>query len=91
MLAGLADGRRGAARCVDQDRVTRHNRELEDFIGLADRHGVAPANVSGDLDLAASDGRFRARIMGAVAGQESEKKSERVKREREQAARRGVP
>jgi hypothetical protein len=58
---------------------------------LADRHGVALANVSGDTDLSTPDGRFKARIMGAVARQESEKKGERMRREAEQAARRGVP
>src|SRR5262249_46334926 len=47
-------------------------------------------NVSGDTDLSTSDGRFKARIMGAVARQESEKKAERVAREAEQAARLGV-
>jgi hypothetical protein len=49
------------------------------------------ANVSGDTDLSTSDGRFKARIMGAVARQESERKGERVQREAEQAARRGIP
>src|SRR5262249_32689491 len=41
--------------------------------------------------LSTSDGRFKARIMGAVARQESEKKSERQRREAEHAARRGIP
>jgi hypothetical protein len=71
--------------------LTRRPAELEAFMELADRHGVALANVSGDTDLSSSDGRFKARIMGAVARQESEKKAERVRREAEQAARRGVP
>lgn len=80
-----------AVVCVDQDRLTRHPAELESFITLADAKGVALANVSGDLDLSTSDGRFRARIMGAVARQESEKKSERIKRQKDQAAARGWP
>jgi len=91
MLADLEAGLRDAVICVDLDRLTRRPVELEAFMDLADRHGVALANVSGDTDLSTSDGRFKARIMGAVARQESEKKAERVAREHEQSARRGVP
>ena len=91
MLDDLRAGIRDAVVVVDQDRLTRHGRELEDFIELADRLDVALANVSGDVDFGTSDGRFRARIMGAVARQESEKKSERLKRQREQAALAGRP
>lgn len=91
MLDDLRAGIRDAVVVVDQDRLTRHTRELEEFIGLADDLGIPLANVSGDLDLSSSDGRFRARIMGAVARQESEKKSERLKRERDQRAAKGLP
>ena len=91
MIGDLEAGRRDAVICVDLDRLTRHPAELEHFVELADRLGVALANVSGDTDLGTSDGRFKARIMGAVARQESEKKGERVAREAEQAARRGIP
>lgn len=87
---GMQKGVYDAVLVVDQDRLTRHTRELEDFIIVADRSGTALATVSGDLDLSTSDGRFRARIMGAVARQESEKKSERLRRQRDQAAKRGV-
>jgi len=79
-----------AVLVVDQDRLTRHPRELEEFIIVADRLGVPLANVAGEVDLGSSDGRFRARIMGAVARQESEKKSERLKRQRDQQARMGL-
>jgi DNA invertase Pin-like site-specific DNA recombinase len=90
MLADIEAGLRDAVICVDLDRLTRRPAELEAFMELADRRGIALANVSGDTDLSTSDGRFKARIMGAVARQESEKKAERVAREAEQAARRGV-
>jgi DNA invertase Pin-like site-specific DNA recombinase len=90
MLADIEAGLRDAVICVDLDRLTRRPAELEVFMELADRCGIALANVSGDTDLSTSDGRFKARIMGAVARQESEKKAERVAREAEQAARRGV-
>jgi DNA invertase Pin-like site-specific DNA recombinase len=91
MLADIDVGLRDAVLCVDLDRLTRRPAELEAFMELADRQGIALANVSGDTDLSTSDGRFKARIMGAVARQESEKKAERVSREAEQAAARGVP
>jgi DNA invertase Pin-like site-specific DNA recombinase len=91
MLADIDAGTRDAVICVDLDRLTRRPAELEAFMELADRHGIALANVSGDTDLSTSDGRFKARIMGAVARQESERKGERIAREAEHAARRGVP
>ncbi len=90
MVADLEAGVVDAVLVVDQDRLTRHPRELEEFIIMADRLGVLLANVSGEIDLGTSDGRFRARIMGAVARQESEKKSERLKRQRDQQARMGL-
>jgi DNA invertase Pin-like site-specific DNA recombinase len=91
MLADIEAGCRDAVVCVDLDRLTRRPAELEAFMELADRHKISLANVSGDTDLSTSDGRFKARIMGAVARQESEKKGERVSREAQQAASRGVP
>ena len=91
MLADIEAGERDGVICVDLDRLTRRPSELEDFMDLADRCGIALANVSGDTDLSSSDGRFKARIMGAVARQESERKGERIHREAEQAAQRGVP
>jgi site-specific DNA recombinase len=91
MLCDIEDGSRDAVVCVDLDRLTRRPAELEAFMELADRYQVALANVSGDTDLSTSDGRFKARIIGAVARQESERKGERMTREAEQAARRGIP
>jgi site-specific DNA recombinase len=91
MIADLEAGRRDAVICVDQDRLTRRPVELEGFIDLAERLGVALANLPGEIDLSTADGRLRARLLSIVARQESEKKSERVTREAEQAARRGVP
>jgi DNA invertase Pin-like site-specific DNA recombinase len=89
LLDDLKNGVRDAVVVVDQDRLTRTPRELEAFIDLADANGIALASVSGEVDLSTSDGRFRARIMGTVARQESEKKSERLRRQRDQAARLG--
>jgi site-specific DNA recombinase len=90
MLKDVEAGLRDAVLTVDLDRLTRRPSELEEFIALADRKGLALANVSGDTDLSTSDGRFRARILGSVARHESEKKSERIRRQRDQAASRGT-
>jgi DNA invertase Pin-like site-specific DNA recombinase len=89
MLDDVKNHRRDAVIVVDQDRLTRTPRELESFIDLADSCDILLASVSGEVDLATSDGRFSARIMGVVARQESEKKSERQKRQRAQAAQLG--
>ena len=89
MLADLAAGTIDGVLTVDQDRLTRQPSELENFIILADRLDVALANVSGDIDLGTSDGRFRSRILGAVSRQESEKKSERHRRQKDDAASKG--
>jgi DNA invertase Pin-like site-specific DNA recombinase len=91
MLQGIEAGRIDGVLCVDLDRLTRQPKELERFIDLANVHGIALANVSGNTDLATSNGRMTARIIGAVARQESELKGERVSREAQQAAKRGVP
>lgn len=91
MLSDIRAGVRDGVVVVDTDRLTRHPAELEAFIDLAEQMAVPVANATGDLDLSTSDGRFRARIMGVVARQESEKKSERIKRQREQLAQQGKP
>jgi site-specific DNA recombinase len=91
LLSDIERGAIDAVVTVDLDRLTRRPIELEEFMNLADARGVALANVSGDTDLSTSDGRLKARILGAVAKQESERKGERVQREAEQAARAGVP
>jgi len=91
MLADVEAGLRDAVLVVDTDRLTRQPAELEDFIALADARDIALANAAGDVDLATSDGRFKARIMGAMSRMESEKKSERLRRERAQRATAGRP
>ncbi len=63
------------------DRLTRHPRELEDLVDLLDANGVRIQTVtSGDYDLATPEGRAYARIVGAIARQESERKSVRARR-----------
>lgn len=72
------------------DRLHRHPRELEEFFEVCDTAGVrSMASVTGDTDLATHDGRFLARILGAVARKESDDKSRRITRKHEEMARSG--
>lgn len=43
------------------------------------------------MDTTTAEGRFRAQMLGAIAEHESAKKSERLRRQRAQAAERGEP
>ena len=69
----------------DLDRLHRRPIELEQFLDVADRHGVAMASVGG-VDLATCNGRPVARIKGAVARSEVERKSARQKAANDQRA-----
>ena len=72
------------------DRLHRQPRELEEFFEVCDAAGItALASVTGDVDLANADGRFMARILGAVARKESDDKSRRIKRKHEELAKAG--
>ncbi len=74
------------------DRLTRQPRELEDLIALLDASGVQVATVTaGEYDLSSATGRMTARIVGAVARQESEHKSERIIRKAQELAELGKP
>jgi DNA invertase Pin-like site-specific DNA recombinase len=65
----------------DIDRLFRQPRDLERFIDRCDKVGMhRVVTAQGDIDLTSSDGRLRARIMGAVAVKESDDKSRRIKR-----------
>lgn len=74
------------------DRLHRSPRELEAFIDLMERSGVRVAVVTGgDYDLTTPEGRFTARIVGAVARKESEDRSRRVRRKHLELAEQGRP
>ena len=73
LLAAVEERRLGAVVTWHNDRLHRSPRELEAFIDLVERRGVRMAVVSGgDYDLTTPEGRFTARIVGAVARKESE-------------------
>lgn len=91
MLTGIADGSINAVVVYDLDRLTRKPAELETFIDLTAVHGVALANVSGDVDLTTANGKMIARIKGAVARQEADRISERTTRQKQQRVQAGKP
>jgi DNA invertase Pin-like site-specific DNA recombinase len=87
MLADLDQGTATVVIVWHTDRLTRSIVELEEYIELSDRRGIATHTVqAGTIDLATPSGRMTARILGAVARQESEHKGHRVARARQQRA-----
>ena len=91
MLADLEVGRADAVVVWDLDRLTRRPIELEHFLDLADRKRIALASVGGDVDLSTDNGRLYARIKGAVARAEIERKSARQRAANDQRAEQGRP
>jgi DNA invertase Pin-like site-specific DNA recombinase len=90
MLADIADGQIGAVVVWHQDRLHRQPRELEEFFDVCDKAGLTDlASVSGDIDLSTHDGRLKARIMGAVARNQSDAASRRLKRKALEIAKNG--
>ena len=67
--------------CWHNDRLHRSTLELERWITLAERRGIVVQTVrAGEIDLATPSGRAVAKTIGAWAQQESEHKSDRIKR-----------
>lgn len=91
MLTAIAAGEVSAVVAWDLDRLHRRPVELEAFIDLADRHRLALATVSGDVDLSTPQGRLVARLKGSVAKHEMEHKSARQTRAMRQLAESGRP
>lgn len=90
MLDDLEKGVATVVICWHTDRLHRSPLELEEYISLCERRGITTQTVqAGELDLATPSGRMVARMLGAVARQESEHKGERVARARLQRAQAG--
>ncbi|MGZ4362928.1 MAG: recombinase family protein [Gaiellaceae bacterium] len=90
LLADLEAGLLDAVVVWHLDRLHRQPKELEEFFEVCDRAGIKRlASVTGDVDLATNDGRFMARILGAVARKESDDKSRRIERKALELARAG--
>lgn len=90
MLDDLEAGTATVVIAWHTDRLHRSPLELEEYINLSERRGVSTHTCqAGVIDLSTPSGRMTARILGAVARQESEHKGERVARARLQAAHAG--
>jgi DNA invertase Pin-like site-specific DNA recombinase len=90
MLNDIRNGVVDAVVVWDLDRLHRRPMELEQFIDLADEKHLALASIGGDADLSTDNGRLFARIKGAVARAEIERKSARQKRAARQRAEAGL-
>ncbi len=92
MLEAAGSGEVSRVVIYHIDRLYRQPRELEDWIDLADQGRVQVVSAhSGDIDLANSDGRAMARVLVAMAAKESDDKSRRIKRAKQQAREQGRP
>ncbi len=92
MLRDLREGRRDAVVVYHVDRLTRRPIELEEFVAALDTASVRQVRfVVGDMDLGTGDGLMVARILAAMAANESATKSRRMKRKNEQNAAAGLP
>lgn len=90
MLAAIRAGEVDGVVAWDLDRLHRRPIELEHFIALADEKKLKLATVTGETDLSTDNGRLYARIKGAVARAEVERKGERQRRAARQRAERGA-
>lgn len=90
MLEALKAGAANAVIVWHTDRLHRSPRELEEYLDIAEAHGVTTQTVqAGELDLATPSGRAVARTLGAWARFESEHKADRVRRAQRQAVEAG--
>lgn len=79
MLAEVTAGRVDVVVAWHPDRLVRHPRELEDLIDALEAARCPVETVrAGAVDLTTRSGRTTARLVGAVARDESEAKAERL-------------
>jgi site-specific DNA recombinase len=92
MMRDLADGRLDAIVVYHQDRLTRTPSEFESFLSACTAAGMSKfTTVTGFADLGQSDGVLVARIQAAVAANESDAKSRRIRRKNDERAASGLP
>lgn len=89
LMGDVAAGKVGRIVAYHADRLYRQPRDLEDIIDVCNAHGVELHTASGELDLGTDMGRTVARILGAVAKGEVERKGARQKRAATQLAQTG--
>ena len=92
MLEAIREGEADAVLVWHMDRLHRRPIELEEFADTCTRAGVKDVvTLHGEFDLGNGDGLLVARLMAAVAANESDAKSRRTKRKQRELAERGLP
>lgn len=92
MLADIEAGQFDAVVAYHQDRLTRRPAEFETFLTTCQRAGVKLfATARGDTNIGEGDGIMTARIYAAVAANQSDSSSRRIKRKNDQRAAAGMP
>lgn len=91
LLRAVRAGTVDAVIVYAADRLHRRISDLEVYVDASEVHGVPTYTVTGgDLDLATPGGRMTARILGAVARNESEQKAARQRSANAARARQGT-
>lgn len=92
MLADIEAGHFDAVVTYHQDRLTRRPAEFEKFLTICERAGVRSfATVTGYTELGQGDGIMVARIYAAVAANQSDAASRRIRRKNDERASQGLP
>jgi DNA invertase Pin-like site-specific DNA recombinase len=92
MLADIEAGARDAVIVWHMDRLHRRPIELEHFADVCTRAGVSDVKtLHGNMDLGNGDGLLLARLLAAVAANESDGKSRRGRRKMRELAEAGAP
>ena len=90
MLEDIKTGHVDGVIVWADDRLHRRPKELEEFFEIVDAAGIKDlATVSGHTDLSTDEGKLQARILGAVAANESAKLTRRIRRKHEELAEKG--
>lgn len=84
LLKDIAAGQYDVVLVWAVDRLYRRLTELERIVNVIGEVPIVGV-VSGTIDLSTSDGRMNARVVGAVAQGESDRKSDRIKLQRKDA------
>lgn len=87
LLAAIRSGDVDAVICWDTDRLHRRLADLSEYMDVCGGDQGIPTHTvnAGDVDLATSSGRMIATIKGAVAVAETEKMSERIRAQKQEA------
>lgn len=92
LLADIENGEFDAVVTYHQDRLTRRPQEFENFLAICDKAGVKHfATVAGYTELGHGDGIMVARIYAAVAANQSDAASRRIRRKNDERAAQGTP